>query len=1603
MSKKVEQIKKRDGRLVPFDPNRVFIVISKAAEAIGFEDEKEIQKVADKVIKVLDEKFDGHSIPGVEEVQDIILEVLIEEGQQKIARAFMVYRQRHKERRMLGTPLTEVTEVAGLTENSLVVLQKRYLLKDDNGNVIEKPSDMFKRVAQNVSQADEMYKNLYHQDIDVKKTAKEFYDMMAKREFMPGSPALMNAGRELQQLSACFVLPVEDDMVGIFDSIKHAAIVHKSGGGTGFSFSRLRSGGDRVKSTGGVASGPISFMRVFNAATEEIKQGGCVDKNTLVSTCDGIKPIKNLSGVLGGLPPGGYHKLNINLPTDDGVKKANQFYNNGLAKTKTITTQDGYSLTATLNHKVRVIDENGDYVWRELKDIKLNDWVALQLNTFVGKKFRFSVFEKEFHSNTKKCRLPEKMTDQLAEFMGYFIGDGCFHKGKVMLAIPHDSLELKECFDKIVKNIFNIDSRYEQKLNDKSINNIYHSQMLVDWLKFVGVNKENSKNVEIPLCILEGSKKDAQAFVRGLFDADGTIRKDGYISLSSISKKLINQTQILLLSLGISSKARVYRNRKSAFGNNPLWRLEINTPLGLKRFREQIGFTGKQKKKRLDQQIDNKQVSYNDIIPNQSKKFRLLYNSLKLKSRNGFYKQIYHYLEGINDTRNLTRFRLKRLIEKYPFLKKSFLADFLKNSQFYNRVKNIKDGMSVTLDLVVPDNHTYIAGGFVSHNTRRGANMGILRIDHPDILDFISCKEDMKAFNNFNISVAITDKFMKALDKDEEYELINPRNKEVVKKMSAKMVFDLIVINAWKNGDPGIIFIDRINAFNPTPQLGDMESTNPCVVGETRVSTENGLERIDDLYKGYRTKKKVNKILVDNRVQEKEGVELRSVTQYLNNGIKPVARLTTNSGYEIVATLDHNARTPKGWVALDKLKKGDKIFIQSGKGEFSKNKKILVKKRHNLPTRWSKELGQVLGLLVGDGWLRSGDKDCRAGFVFSDEDKNILDYVRKIVNRWYGKNIKEIQRENKVWHLSYHAKGMVEFFKELGVKAVKADKKVVPESVFTAPKETVIGFLQGLFTADGTVGINKTNNTNYIRLTSKSKELLKGVQLLLLNLGIRSTIYNRSRKPRKIFPYTTKNGEQKIYTSDGILFEVQISRENIKAFIDKVGFIKNKHQQKINQLKKYNFYKEDFEDKIKEIKKLKSQRVYDLTEPITLSFITNGIVSLDCGEQPLLPFESCNLGSINLSEMIRENEKGKQKVDWDKLEATVYKAVHFLDNVIDMNRYPLPQIEKIVETTRKIGMGVMGWADMLIKLEIPYDSKEALKLGEKTMKFINEKGHRASEELAVQRGVFPGFKDSVFDDGKSDYKIRNATVTTIAPTGTISIIAGASSGIEPLFAVCYTRMNILDAGDELIEVNPLFKQIAIREGFYSEEVMRQVAQHGSVRGVPGIPKKWQEVFVTSHDIEPETHVKMQAAFQAHTDNAVSKTVNFPNSATVDDVRKVYLLSYKSRCKGVTIYRDGSRDAQVLNVGTNKEKSGVIPEGDHGVKEEIVKERPAQKVEVKVKQPTLTSLIDDKEETKVEEKVEEEKNEDLCPECKQKMEIKEGCMTCPVCGYGKCSG
>ena len=584
------------------------------------------------------------------------------------------------------------------SDSAITILERRYLIKDEKGVVVETPSQMLWRVALTIAEAD----RLYDTNADVQSLAEEFYAMMARLDFMPNSPTLMNAGRKLGQLSACFVLPIEDTMESIFEAVKQTALIHQSGGGTGFSFSRIRPRNDIVQSTKGTSSGPLSFMSVFDCATETIKQGG----------------------------------------------------------------------------------------------------------------------------------------------------------------------------------------------------------------------------------------------------------------------------------------------------------------------------------------------------------------------------------------------------------------------------------------------------------TRRGANMAMLRVDHPDIMDFVKAKADLTVLHNFNISVAVTDKFMKAVENDEEYELINPRNGEVVKKQNALKVFKQIVKQAWFSGEPGIVFIDRMNADNPTPEAGKIESTNPC------------------------------------------------------------------------------------------------------------------------------------------------------------------------------------------------------------------------------------------------------------------------------------------------------------------------------------------------------------------------------------------------GEQPLLPHESCNLGSINLSNMVEEDA-----INFDKLGKTVQRAVHFLDNVVDVNRYPLKEIEQKTKQNRKIGLGVMGFADMLIKLGLPYSSSKAVETAGKIMKFIDDTALEASKDIARKRGAFPSFPKSIYGKGDPNDPVRNATRTTIAPTGTISIISGCSSGVEPLFAISFVR-RIMD-DDEFYEVNPIFESIAKEGGFYSQELLKKISFSGSIQGIEEIPAQYRQVFETAHDISPRNHIDIQAAFQRYTNNAVSKTINFGNSATRDDVMDAYLLAYKQGCKGITIYRDGCRENQVLSTGKTDQKKEVQTE----MKRPIKRDRP----------------------------------------------------------------
>ncbi len=353
-----------------------------------------------------------------------------------------------------------------------------------------------------------------------------------------------------------------------------------------------------------------------------------------------------------------------------------------------------------------------------------------------------------------------------------------------------------------------------------------------------------------------------------------------------------------------------------------------------------------------------------------------------------------------------------------------------------------------------------------------------------------------------------------------------------------------------------------------------------------------------------------------------------------------------------------------------------------------------------------------------------------------------------------------------------------------------------------------------------------------------------------------------------------------------------------------------------------------------------------------------------CGEQPLYPYESCVLGSINLTKFVTQDD-----LDWTSLSQTVSTAVHFLDNVIDCNDFVIPQIEKMTKSTRRIGLGVMGFADVLIALNVSYSSEEAIEWAEKIMRFINETAKKASEELAEIRGAYPLFEQSsAYKQGEKP--IRNATRTTIAPTGTIGIIADCSPGIEPLFYIAYKRKSLWSkdgAGVELMSINTAFERELKARGLYSQERMEKICNHGTIQDLTDIPTDLKKTFVTAHDISPEWHIKIQAAFQRHTNNAVSKTINFPNHATEEDVYQAYMLAYQLGCKGTTIYRDGSRSEQVISKATTKKEP--------------------KKLHIDLK--------------KGEAQVPVEGNE-KCPECGAPVEQCEGCFKCLSCGYSKCS-
>ncbi len=896
-------------------------------------------------------------------------------------------------------------------------------------------------------------------------------------------------------------------------------------------------------------------------------------------------------------------------------------------------------------------------------------------------------------------------------------------------------------------------------------------------------------------------------------------------------------------------------------------------------------------------------------------------------------------------------------------------------------------------------------GEVAQGGSRRGANMGVLRVDHPDIEEFISCKAQEGQITNFNISVGITDAFMHAVEEDADFPLVNPRDGTVWRTVKARQLFDKMVTFAHHNGEPGALFLDAANRSNPVPHLYTLEATNPCFAGNTRVATDHGFLTMAELH----ALQKPLRVTTDERAAPEwaQGYVVRTASPVtLTRRNAPVMTLRTQYGYTVTATPDHRFLTPdRGYVPLCDLRPGDLLLIQSNEGAWSQDyqlpnldyvhEKLAVlghggdhasgrtKTRYDFrelyaatPTLWSYDLGLVMGWLVGDGWL-SPTSNSPVGFTFGVEEDGYcgLDIVHPILQRWFGPG--DMHERDNVRQLTY-GRLPYEFFASLGVLASPATEKRVPASIWRAPREAVRGFLSGLFSADGSVQINEAKRDCTVRLASSSYGLLQDVQLLLANFGIVSRIYQRRPLTRRLMP--DGKGGNKDYVS-APQYELVIGKANRVRFAELIGFAHALKQARLLQniagLER-NAYRERYVDRVLTIEAAGQEDVFDLTEPTTSSFVANGFVVHNCGEQWLGPYENCCLGSINLAQHITEDGR----VDWEKLRISTVVATRFLDNVVDANKYvpAVPQLREAALRARRIGLGIMGLGDMMYALGVRYGSEEGQEFAAQVMEFIRYHCMLTSIELAKERGPFPAIKGSIYDPddlkwrpptpltpyrrdwgrppldwqtvvaGIKQHGIRNAAQTTVAPTGTIGTVAGCEGyGCEPVFALAYTRT--VKDGDKdlkLTYTSPLFEKALIAAGL-DETTRQRISEHVSVTGscqdVPEVPEEIRRVFVVAQDITAEEHVRMQAAIQAFVDNSISKTINFPSTATVEDVAKAYQLAWKLGCKGLTVYVTGSRQEVVLETKATAQAKGTSAQAEKAAEAEGAKTTAKEQPEV----------------------------------------------------------
>lgn len=789
--------------------------------------------------------------------------------------------------------------------------------------------------------------------------------------------------------------------------------------------------------------------------------------------------------------------------------------------------------------------------------------------------------------------------------------------------------------------------------------------------------------------------------------------------------------------------------------------------------------------------------------------------------------------------------------------------------------------------------------------SRRGALMIMLDDNHPDIEEFITVKRTPGKIEHANLSVCVSDKFMEAVKNDDDWDLI--WQSEVKKTIRARYLWDLICQSAWASAEPGVVFMDRYNTESNTWYYENIRCVNPCVTGDTLIYTAQGLIPAEELAKsglpitvvspdifvqelvlaGHTDKQGSSQITKSSPIRK---VSLRSASHVFRTGIKQVYRLQTKEGYTVRLTGDHKILTGRGWKEAQKLVVGDKLHLLHNEGAFG--------------TSGSEDLGRILGWLVGDGYINTRQEGA-ASLCFFGSEQAIATRFAEAVNRLV--TAPEVNQRNREYHVGVQkVKGREESRVEstrlmrLIDPELLENKLQVPLSVLRGSRDMQHGFLSALFSADGSVQGTQVKGFS-VRLTSVSQDLLEGVQRLLLNFGVVSCIAkNRRTAATRNLP--DSKGGIAAYACQAY-HELIITSSNLQPFAERIGFLAPEKQQKLEsvlQTFSRGPYREDFLATFESLTADGEEMVYDLTEPEMHQFVANGLVISNCGEQGLPPWGVCNLGALNLSAFVQNG-----RMDYARLAEISKVAMRFLDNVVDANEYFIDENRDAQLSTRRTGLGTMGLADALIKMQIAYGSEESVPVIERIYTTIRNAAYEASADNAAEKGSFPMFDCDKYMQGRfikqlpksvqekvKKQGIRNAVLLTQAPTGTTSLFAGVSSGIEPVYDFAMVRR---DRTGEHILYHPLLQ--AWRDEHPSETT-------------PGY-------FVASNDLTPEEHVRVQATIQKYTDSSISKTVNAPNDHTVEQVQTLYRLAYEMGCKGVTYYRDGSRDAVLTRVADEK--------------------------------------------------------------------------------------